>query len=301
MTLPTDRIMLADNQGWDSRILVCRCGALVQAFVVVGGRYVVLIDTLINPHTALAMVEIAREHLGDGRQLLVVNTHADWDHCWGNQVFAGPNAAYPAPIIATRRCAERLRSATARQTLAELRAEQLGRFDDVLLTPPTVLFAEQLTIDIGDLTLELFATPGHQPDHVSLYIPEIKTLLAGDASEAPFPFVESAAGLPELRASLARMAALAPDATLYCHAPVTSGPALLQENIAYFDRLEDRCRAALAHGAPPRPAADADVAALIGCPLAEAIPSHLVPVESLASYQEGHQAAIRAMLAWLAP
>jgi glyoxylase-like metal-dependent hydrolase (beta-lactamase superfamily II) len=110
----TETVALVANQGWDARILVCRCGPLVDTFIVVTERYVVLIDTLINRRTAEALLEIAREHL-PGRQLLAVNTHADWDHAWGNHVFAGPSELLPAPIIASRRCAERLRSEAARQ------------------------------------------------------------------------------------------------------------------------------------------------------------------------------------------
>src|SRR5215207_476428 len=117
----TDTVSLVPNQGWDPRILVCRCGTLVDTFVVVSERYVVLIDTLINRRTAEALLEIARPHL-PGRQVLVVNTHADWDHAWGNHVFAGSSAVLPAPIIASRGCAERLRSEQAQQRLAELRA-----------------------------------------------------------------------------------------------------------------------------------------------------------------------------------
>src|SRR5215212_7165877 len=114
----TDTVSLVPNQGWDARILVCRCGTLVDTFIVVSERYVVLIDTLINARTAEVLLEIARPYL-DGRQLLVVNTHADWDHAWGNHVFAGPRALVHAPIIASRVCAERLRSEQARQKLAQ--------------------------------------------------------------------------------------------------------------------------------------------------------------------------------------
>src|SRR5262245_40704473 len=171
-----DTVRLVPNQSWDARILVCRCGTLVDTFIVVTERYVILIDTLINPPTAAALLEIAREHLA-GRQLLAVNTHADWDHAWGNQAFVGPGAAHPAPIIGSRRCAERRRSERERHKLAEMRASEPGRFDDVVLAPPTVLFEQQLRIDGGDLTLELFATPGHKPDHISVFIPEISTLL----------------------------------------------------------------------------------------------------------------------------
>jgi glyoxylase-like metal-dependent hydrolase (beta-lactamase superfamily II) len=291
----TDTVALVPNQGWDARILVCRCGPLVDTFIVVTERYVVLIDTLINRRTAEALLEIAREHL-PGRQLLAVNTHADWDHAWGNHVFAGPSAVLPAPIIASQRCAERLRSAAAQGKLAKLRASEPGRFDDVALTPPTVLFEQRLAIDGGDLTLELFATPGHQPDHIAVFIPQVRTLLPGDAAELPFPFVESAATMPAMRDSLARMAALDAETALYCHAPVTSGPGLLRRNMAYFDTIEQRCRAALARGVPSSPAAAADVEALVGFPFAEALPADADVAALEGFYRPGHQAAIRAML-----
>jgi glyoxylase-like metal-dependent hydrolase (beta-lactamase superfamily II) len=211
-------------------------------------------------------------------------------------VFAGPRAVLPAPIIASRRCAERLRSAAAQRKLAKLRASEPGRFDDVTLTPPSVLFEQRLAIDGGDLTLELFATPGHQPDHIAVFIPEIRTLLPGDAAELPFPFVESAASLPALRDSLARMAALHAETALYCHAPVSSGPGLLRQNMAYFDTVEQRCRAALARGVPGMPAAAADVEALVGFAFAEALPADADAAALEGFYRPGHQAAVRAML-----
>jgi glyoxylase-like metal-dependent hydrolase (beta-lactamase superfamily II) len=291
----TDEVWVVPNAGWDPRILVARCGSLVDVFVIVAERYVVLVDTLINPRTAADLLRIAEPHL-DGRQLLVVNTHSHWDHAWGNLLFAGPGARRPAPIIATCRCADLLRSPEAQQKLAQKRESEPQRFGDVELVAPTLLFEERFVIDGGDLTLELFATPGHASDHIAIYIPQIRTLLPGDAAELPFPFVESAATFPALRDSLARMAALEPAAALYCHAPETSGPALLRQNMAYFDELERRCRAALAGGALVRPPADADVEALVGFSFAEAIPADHAEQQLAGFYQPGHQAAIRAML-----
>ena len=148
----------------------------------------------------------------------------------------------------------------------------------------------------GDLTLEFFATPGHTPDHCSIRLPEISLLLAGDAAEQPLPFVGDG-GLRDLRASLKRLAALEPRAAFYCHAPVDAGPDLIRANLAYFDRLEARCRVALASGAPAQPATDADLEALIDFPFAAAIPPG-VQVER-GFYRPGHHAAIRAMLARL--
>lgn len=268
----TNKLDLIANQGWDERILVCRNGKLVDTFIIVTERYVVLVDTVINPTTARTMMTYARPHLGKGRQLVVVNTHADYDHAWGNQLFAGPQAAYPAPIIATHLCAIQFQSTEAAASLQQMQSKEPAIFGDVILTPPTILFEEQLLIDGGDLTLMLFATPGHTPDHLAIYIPEIATLLAADGAELPFPMARTVDGLPFMRQSLAQMAALNPQTVLYCHAPVTIGPRLIADNIAYFDQLEARCRAALAQGVPADPSAEVDVAALVDFPFDQAVP-----------------------------
>lgn len=297
----TNDLDLVPNQGWDERILVCRNGPLVDTFIVVTARYVVLVDTVINPATARRMVDYARPHLISGRQLLVINTHADYDHAWGNQIFAGAQAEYPAPIIATRLCAAQFADPDAPTFLQQRQAKEPAIFAEVILTPPTMLFDERLVIDGGDLTLELFATPGHTPDHLAIYLPEIATLLAADGAELPFPLARTVAGLPIMRQSLAQMAMLHTNTVLYCHAPVTIGPQLIQENIAYFDQLENHCRAALARGVPADPPAEADVAALVEFPFDAA-----VQAGEYASFlhehhrTEWHPQQIRMMLTYLA-
>ena len=290
-----DEVTLRPNGGWDPRILVCACGDLIDVFVVLTERYAVIVDTLINRATASALLAIAREH-GGRRQLLAINTHADWDHAWGNHALAGAGVPEQVPIIASRRCAQRLRARETHAELAAKRAAEPGRFDDVLLTAPTLLFDETLAIVGGDLTLQLFATPGHTADHISVFIPQIGTLLAGDAAELPFPFAASAAALPQLRQSLERMQALDPAAALFCHAPVAAGPEVLKQNRAYFDTLEHHCRAALAAGAPARPPAGADLEALVGFPYALAVPIDMDADALAGFYRPGHQAAIRMML-----
>jgi glyoxylase-like metal-dependent hydrolase (beta-lactamase superfamily II) len=296
----TNDIQLIANRGWDERILVCRNGRLVDTFIVATRRYVILVDTLINPQTVQTMLSFARAYL-DECQLLVINTHADYDHAWGNQLFAGPAAAFPAPIIASRLCAEQFRLPGATTSLKERQANEPDIFGPVILTPPTLLFEERLIIDGGDLTLELFATPGHTPDHISIYIPEIRTILAADAAELPFPFALTVEGLPLMRRSLARLAALNPAVALYCHAPVTMGPQLLHDNIAYFDKVEERCRAALAAGAPASPAESEDVIALVGLPFEETVPQGQYWQDVPDFYRrEGHARQIRMMLEYLA-
>lgn len=293
MSQHTNTVELVKNEGWDERILVLRNGELVDTFIIISQRYVVVVDTMINPETAVSLLHHAQQHLINNRQLLVINTHADYDHAWGNQVFN-------APIIGAYQCAEILRDEETKTRLAQMQANEPHIFGNVSLTPPTLLFEETLTIDGGDLTLELFATPGHTTDHVSLYIPEIDTLLAADAAELPFPYARTPSGLPHLRRSLAKLADIEADTVLYCHAPVTIGPQLIQDNIAYFDKLEEHCRIALAQGMPSQPDTEADIAALINLTFDAATP-HTTPWQNVHEYYrtQGHAQQIRTMLAWV--
>lgn len=264
----TNDVQLVENAGWDERILVCRNGELVDTNIIISQRYVVVVDTMINPATAAALLDVAKAHMNGARSLLVINTHADYDHAWGNQTFA----AAGVPIIGRRNSVPIFSQPGSLSFLQKMQEEEPDIFAGVRLTPPTVLFDDALTIDGGDLTLELLATPGHTVDHLSLYIPQIRTLLAADAAEFPYPMARTEEGLPQMRQSLQRLGELDADTVLYCHAPVEMGAQLLQDNIAYFDRLEEACRAALARGAPPRPSDAVDVIDLVGLPYATAVP-----------------------------
>lgn len=295
----TNKVELLPNAGWDERILVCQNGRLVSTFIVVTQRYVVLVDTLINVATAEQMVAFACPSLDPGRQLLVINTHADYDHAWGNQLFAGATAKYPAPIFGSRLCAEFLRGP---ETLNEqqLLANEPEIFGDLIRIAPTITFDHDLWIDGGDLSLHLFPTPGHTSDHLSIYIPEINTLLAGDAAELPYPAARTPNGLSAMRKSLATLAALNASSVLYCHAPVGIGPQLLHDNIAYFDQIEAHCRAAIQQGRLPTDDPVADLATLIDLPFAKAVPA-TVPWQSVHEWYrtKGHAEQIQTMLTWL--
>ena len=91
--------------------------------------------------------------------------------------------------------------------------------------------------------------PGHTPDHCSVWILKISTLLAGDAAEFPFPSVRGGATLGQVRASLHYLKTFNPSVVLPCHGG-TTGPDLLDQNLAYFSRLRDlvKAEAPLGHG-----------------------------------------------------
>lgn len=294
----TNAVELVENGGWDERILVCRNGDLVDTTIIISERFVVVVDTMINETTGEALYAIAQPYVDDGRSLLVVNTHADYDHSWGNQVFA----AKGVPIIGRRNSVPIFSEEGSRDFLQRVQADEPDIFAGVHPTPPNILLDDALTIEGGDLTLELFATPGHTVDHLSLYIPEIRTLLAADAAEIPYPMARTPEGLPAMRRSLAKLAAMDADIVLYCHAQGTTDGQVLRHNITYFDRLEAACRDALANGVPYMARANADIIELVGLPYQAAAPDSPSWQDVHEFYQtSGHAQQLRHMLASLAP
>ncbi len=144
---------------------------------------------------------------------------------------------HPAPIIGHLLCAERLRGADAVASRAKMELEQPGRFDGLIPTPPNLTVGDEgLTIDGGDLTLTLVHTPGHTGDHFSVWIRELRTVLAGDAAELPWPHIDTPGGLAQARASLVRLQELDPLHVLPCHGDTTE-QTLLERNIAYLDAV----------------------------------------------------------------
>src|SRR5450755_4444266 len=61
-------------------------GMEVDAYVVITTTTVVVLDTLLCPEDVKSMMEMVQSDSA-GRQMLVVNSHADWDHAWGNAYF----------------------------------------------------------------------------------------------------------------------------------------------------------------------------------------------------------------------
>ena len=84
------------SRGWDARVRVFFSRDEVETFVLTTQRYLIVVDSGTTPAVSAAIVEMVKCDLA-GRRLLVVNTHADYDHSWGNATFAD-DGLYPAPI-----------------------------------------------------------------------------------------------------------------------------------------------------------------------------------------------------------
>jgi len=112
----------------------------------------------------------------------VVNTHAHFDHTFGNARF-GPASDIGAPIYGHERVPAHL-DAYERRVLAELIAEaeeDPGEWREVVITPPTVLVGAAMTLDLGGRAVELrYLGRGHTDNDLLVHVPDAGAWLAGD-------------------------------------------------------------------------------------------------------------------------
>lgn len=136
----------------------------------------------------------ADELIGAIRQItphpwLVVNTHAHFDHYFGNGAFL------PAPIWAHERCAEVIHhygEVHRDLVITEARRRQLDdlvvELSEVDIQPPTELFARSATLDVGGRTVELrHLGRGHTDNDIVATVPDAGVLFAGDLVEQGAP------------------------------------------------------------------------------------------------------------------
>src|SRR5207237_652187 len=125
----------------------------------------------------------AAAHIGT-----VVNTHADGDHCFGNQLVAD------ALIIASARTVQEMMTQPSPEAMAELvknaPAGSVGEFirrtlgsfafDQITLTLPKQTFEGKLSLKVGEKIVELIEVgPAHTRGDTLVYIPGDRTMFTG--------------------------------------------------------------------------------------------------------------------------
>ncbi len=159
---------------------------------------------------------------------VVVNTHHNGDHCWGNQVFAG------AEIIAHRGCAERFadftpEAAEAIRTMAQPPAhladlqQEMAPFDfsEVVLTPPTTVVDGDTTLDLGGVRVDLLHVgPAHTEGDLVVHVPDEGVVLMGDVLFSRCTPIGWEGSTARWIQALQRVEGLAPEHVIPGHGPV---------------------------------------------------------------------------------
>jgi glyoxylase-like metal-dependent hydrolase (beta-lactamase superfamily II) len=169
----------------------------VSVCVVRGTAGVLVADTRSSHRQADEIRDDLRE-LGNLPVRWVVNTHAHFDHTFGNARF-GPASDLGAPIYGHERVPAHL-DEYERPMLADLiarGAEPPGEWREVVITPPTVLIGEAMTLDLGDRAVELLHLGrGHTDNDLLVRVPDAGVWLVGDLLEESGPPVHGPDSFP---------------------------------------------------------------------------------------------------------
>ncbi len=161
-----------------------------NAGLIADGDQTMLVDTLFDLNLTQTMLDEMRRAVPAAKDIgTLVNTHANGDHCWGNELVEG------AEIVASRAGAEEMeevpaamlaqimRSAPDMGELGDYLTRIFGDFDfeGITLTPPTRTFDAELTLDVGDKRVELIEVgPAHTRGDVLVHVPADRAVFTGD-------------------------------------------------------------------------------------------------------------------------
>ncbi len=161
-----------------------------NAGLIVDGEETVLVDTLFDLPLTGEMLKTMRDAVpAAGNISRLLNTHANADHVWGNQLVGD------AEIIASSGCAEefdhfppsRLEEMMANAQNLGVMGEFLEHcfapfdFSGIQLTPPTTTFDDRMSLKCGDREIELYNVgPAHTRGDILTHLPGDRVIYTGD-------------------------------------------------------------------------------------------------------------------------
>jgi len=157
-----------------------------NAGLVVGDGASLLVDTLFDLRLTEAMLASMAPITKLAPISQLVNTHANGDHCYGNQLVR--DAEIVASVATAHEMAEVPPAMMAALNKAPGEVGDLFRrffgdfhFDGIELVPPTRTFSGRLDLDVGGRQVELIEVgPAHTKGDTLAYVPDAKTVYTGD-------------------------------------------------------------------------------------------------------------------------
>lgn len=151
---------------------------LTNVYIIMGQEHVFVLDTFLGPDSMKYVFQEIEERMAEELPIVVFNSHADYDHYWGNCAFVD------ADIIGHKLCKERIIS-ESEEALKKHASEKKG---EVVIMPPTITFQETLRYENDEVVF--FFTPGHKLDSSSCYDEKDRVLFVGDNVESPIPYLD---------------------------------------------------------------------------------------------------------------
>jgi len=201
----------------------------------------VLVDTC-NPVDAPECLQILKK-VSKAPVRYIIITHAHWDHTGGVALWkeAGTHVIAQGNQIEFLNYQKRLNNFYAFRDKTQFGhdyptdAQWAGDFGAKQLADIT--FDDKYTFTLGGFTFELFATPGETPDHLTVWIPQLKAAFIGDNfSPHSFPAIYTLRGTKPRYAldyvkSLDRVLALKPNVLLLGHGMPVTGNAEITKQV----------------------------------------------------------------------
>lgn len=250
--------------GWNNAGLIC------------DGEASLLVDTLFDTRLTAQMLTTMRAAVPAAKQIgTVVNTHANGDHCWGNQEVRD------AEIIASRRGAAEMNEIPP-ELMAKLdkiarlsmRLGPIGKgigwlagklgvellasvveaapfvieifgdfhFEGIELVLPTRTFDDALTLQVGDKRVELIEVgPAHTKGDVIVHVPDDRVVYTGDILFIGGHPIVWEGPVSNWIAACERIEAMDVDAIVPGHGPLTdkAGVRRVREYLSY---VQDQAR-----------------------------------------------------------
>ncbi len=147
-------------------------------YVINGPKHLFIVDTFLGPRS----MDVVKTRMGRalrGKPVIVINSHYHWDHIWGNCAF--PRSL----IVAHALCREKI-ARIGEKELAAYSPMQQGK---VKLVLPDCTFTDKLVFE--DDGIELFHSPGHSEDSITVHDTKDDILFVGDNVEKPLPYLYS--------------------------------------------------------------------------------------------------------------
>ena len=173
----------------------------------------------------------------------VVNTHANGDHCYGNQLVAG------AEIVASSAAAHEMTEVPPAMLAALNHAPgEIGElfrgffgdfdFDGIELTLPTRTFDGRLELEVGGRVVELIEVgPAHTAGDSLAHVPDAKTIYTGDILFIGGTPIVWAGPLSNWIAACDLILGMDVETVVPGHGPLTdkSGVAAVRDYLAYIE------------------------------------------------------------------
>jgi len=242
-----------------------------NAGLIAGKGEALLVDTLWDVKYTRAMIDAMRSLTDAAPIKYVVNTHADGDHWWGNQLVT------KAEIITSQASYDELLSVQPKSmllldrvgkllsTIRLFGANKVGHwfqsmvapydFHEVTPTLPTRTFEGELTLHVGGRQVQLIQVgPAHTRGDLMVYVPDAKTLYTGDILFVESTPVMWAGPLDNWLAALDRILDMDVDVIVPGHGPITDKSGVQQVK-SYWEYVNTQVRQLYDAGLSARDAA----------------------------------------------